>query len=142
VSGLGEVPFEDPHQGTTRAAFSAPGTYVLELGISNGELLGAARATIAVNAQPPAEPGWIGSPADGSAVSRVVPITLAPRVTLASGTLSYVPASDTTDVRVLNASPVDAGAKSGRAHGPCIIARGGTSLQCVLRRDSPHLAGG
>jgi hypothetical protein len=136
VSGPGEVPFEDPHQATTRAAFSAPGTYVLELGTSNGELLGIARATIAVNAQPPAEPGWIGSPADGSAVSRVVPITLA------SGTLSYVPASDTTDVRVLNASPVNAGAKSGRAHGPRIIACGGSSLRCVLRRDSPHLAGG
>jgi len=39
----------------------------------------------------------------------VVPITLAPAVTLASGTLSYSPTTDITQVHLLNANTTGTG---------------------------------
>ena len=48
--------------------------------------------------------GWIGSPANGSGVSGIVPITVAAGETLTSGTLSYYPASNPADVTVLNSA--------------------------------------
>jgi hypothetical protein len=52
--------------------------------LEHRELLGAAQGTIAVDVQPPAELGWMGSPANESTISGVVSITLARGVTLAS----------------------------------------------------------
>ncbi len=46
-------------------------------------------------------PGWIGSPAQQSTVSGVVPIVLAEGITLQSGTLDYWPVNDMTQVQVL-----------------------------------------
>jgi len=53
--------------------------------------------------------GWIGTPLDQSTVTGAVPITLAQGVTLASGTLSYSPTTDTTKVYVLNANTAGSG---------------------------------
>ena len=53
--------------------------------------------------------GWIGSPAYGSTVSGVVPITLAPGLTLASGTLSFMPVNNPSNVTVLNANVTGSG---------------------------------
>ena len=48
--------------------------------------------------------GWIGSPAYGSSISGVVPITVAPGVTLTSGKLVYYPANNPNNVTTLNAN--------------------------------------
>jgi RHS repeat-associated protein len=59
---------------------------------------------ITVNQQVAVTQGWFASPIDGSTVTGVVPIALASGVTLASGTLTYAPASDTTQVHTLQAT--------------------------------------
>jgi RHS repeat-associated protein/CSLREA domain-containing protein len=46
-------------------------------------------------------PGWIGSPAQQSTVSGVVPITLAEGITLQSGIVDYWPINDLSQVKVL-----------------------------------------
>jgi RHS repeat-associated protein len=48
--------------------------------------------------------GWIGSPLYGATVSGIVPITVAPGVTLQSGTLSYFPTTNTFASTTLNAN--------------------------------------
>ena len=53
--------------------------------------------------------GWIGSPLYGASVSGIVPITLAPGVSLQSGTLTYFPTTDTSNVTVLNANVTGSG---------------------------------
>ncbi len=106
VSGPGEVAFDQPHQAAANASFSVPGIYVLQLAATDGPRGGAAWVTIAVDRQPSAEFSWIGAPSDGSAVSGLVPITVAPDVVLASGTLSYAPASDAANVHLLNSNTV------------------------------------
>jgi RHS repeat-associated protein len=106
VSGPGEVAFDQPHQAAANASFSVPGIYVLQLAATDGPRGGSAWVTIAVDRQPSAEFSWIGAPSDGSAVSGLVPITVAPDVVLASGTLSYAPASDAANVHLLNSNTV------------------------------------
>jgi YD repeat-containing protein len=53
---------------------------------------------------PIATPGWIGSPANQSQVSGLVPIILASTVTLQSGTLDYWPTSNPSAVTTLAAN--------------------------------------
>ncbi|MGA2435891.1 MAG: Ig-like domain-containing protein, partial [Bryobacteraceae bacterium] len=102
VSGPGIVTFGSPQQPVTTVTFSVAGNYILQLTATDSVSSGSAQVPITVFPIQPVTQGWIGSPADSSAVSGVVPITLAPGVTLASGTLSYSPASDTTQINVLN----------------------------------------
>ncbi|MGO8758759.1 MAG: DUF2341 domain-containing protein, partial [Terracidiphilus sp.] len=106
VSGPGTVAFANPNQAVTTAGFSQVGTYVVQLAASDSANSGWAQFTVTVNASSVASEsqGWIGSPAYGSAVSGVVPIALASGVTIASGTLSYMPTSNVNNVTVLNAN--------------------------------------
>jgi RHS repeat-associated protein len=104
VSGPGVVTFANPQQAATTATFSQIGTYVVQLSASDSG--NSATAQFQVSVIPPvvatSAQGWVGSPVYGSAVSGLVPITLAPGISLASGTLSYMPASNTNNVTPLN----------------------------------------
>ena len=109
VSGPGTVTFANPNQASTTATFSQDGTYVLQLSATDTVNSGWAQFTVTV--VPPSiaseaseVQGWVGSPAYGSSVSGIVPITLAPGVTLASGTLMYAPVNNPSDVTMLNAN--------------------------------------
>ena len=106
VSGPGTVTFASPNQLVTTATFSEIGTYVLELSANVNSDSGWAQFTVTVLGSSVASQaqGWIGSPAYGSAVSGLVPITLASGVSLASGTLSYMPVNNLNDVTILNAN--------------------------------------
>ena len=106
VSGPGTVTFANSNQPVTAATFSQVGTYVVQLAAADSMNSGSAQFTVTVNAPSVASQsqGWIGSPGYGSAVSGLVPITLAPGVTIASGTLSYVPTNNPNAVTVLNAN--------------------------------------
>jgi RHS repeat-associated protein len=104
ISGPGTVSFSNANQPTSAATFSQIGTYVVQLYATDTVNTGWAQFTVAV--EPPAtalaSQGWIGNPVYGSAVTGIVPINLAPGVTLASGTLSYMPANNTNSVTVIN----------------------------------------
>jgi len=106
VSGPGTVTFANPNQASTTATFSQDGTYVLQLSATDTVNSGWAQFTVTV--VPPSiaseVQGWVGSPAYGSTVSGIVPITLAPGVTLASGTLMYAPVNNPSNVTMLNAN--------------------------------------
>ncbi len=104
VSGPGTVTFGNAQQTSTTAAFSTAGTYVLQLSASDAANSGSAQITIVVLPQALVTQGWIGSPANGSPVSGLVPITVPTGVTLQSGTLSYYPANNPSDVTVLNSN--------------------------------------
>jgi len=112
IGGPAPVTFSDPTQPTVTATFSQPGAYVLQ--ITATDLFGTtamqlSSPPITVNPKPPVTQGWISSPIDGSKISGAVPVTVVSVVTLASGTLSYSPASDTTQVNVLNANVAGSG---------------------------------
>ncbi len=49
ISGPGDVTFSDPATGPTRATFSAPGAYVLELSATDGEKSGSIRVNVTVS---------------------------------------------------------------------------------------------
>ena len=106
VSGPGTVTFADPTNPVTTATFSQVGTYVLELFATDSVNSGWEQISITVTAPSVASvsQGWIGSPLYGSPVSGLVPITLAPGVTLTSGTLAYAPTNNPTNVTTLNPS--------------------------------------
>ena len=109
VSGPGTVTFATPQQQITTATFSQAGYYLLQL--SGNDTVTSASAQFAVTVLPAsgAYLGQIASPVYGSSVSGVVPITLAPGVTLQSGTLIYYPSNNPNNATVLNASTVGSG---------------------------------
>ncbi|MGD0470655.1 MAG: DUF2341 domain-containing protein [Terriglobales bacterium] len=111
VTGPGTVTFANPNQSVTTATFSEVGTYVVQLAAADSVNSGSVQFTVTVNAPSVASQsqGWIGSPIYGSAVSGVVPITLAPGVTIANGTLSYMPTNNVNSVSVLNANVLGTG---------------------------------
>ena len=49
ISGPGDVTFSDETKGPTRAKFSAPGAYVLELSATDGEKSGSIRVSVTVS---------------------------------------------------------------------------------------------
>ena len=106
VSGPGIVTFAAPQQAITTASFSEPGVYVVQLYATDTGV--SATSTFQITVNPPAvtgvSQGWVGSPLYGSALTGIVPITVAPGVTLQSGTLTYFPASNTNIVTTLNAN--------------------------------------
>jgi RHS repeat-associated protein len=53
--------------------------------------------------------GWIGSPAVGALIQGQIPITLAAGITLGSGTLSFYPSSNPSQVTVLNSNTTGTG---------------------------------
>jgi len=109
VSGPGTVIFDAPQQALTHVLYPAPGSYVLQ--ITATDSLGSNYLQVPVTVNPPVNlsQGWIGSPTNLSQVSRLVPITVASGVTLASGTLSYYPVSNSNAVVTLNASTTGSG---------------------------------
>jgi RHS repeat-associated protein len=109
VSGPGTVTFATPQQQSTTATFSQAGYYLLQL--SGNDTVTTASIQYAVTVIPASgeDLGQIASPVYGSSVSGVVPITLAPGITLQSGTLIYYPSSNFNNATVLNASTVGSG---------------------------------
>lgn len=53
--------------------------------------------------------GWIGGPLIGTVVQGQLPITVAPGITLTSGTLEYWPTSNPNDVHVINGNTTGSG---------------------------------
>jgi RHS repeat-associated protein/uncharacterized repeat protein (TIGR01451 family) len=96
VGGPGLVAFDDPSSPITEVTFSKPGEYVLHLTASDSELSASDEVIVRVLAVDMvfATPGWLGEPAHGSTVSGLVPIKLAPGITLEVGTVDYWPAND------------------------------------------------
>jgi len=111
VSGPGTVTFANPLQAITTATFSESGNYVLELTGTDTGVTGSAQFAVTVRPNEPtvALNGWIGSPVYGSSVSGIVPITLAPGITLQTGTLVYAPANNLSNTTVLNANTTGSG---------------------------------
>ncbi|HEY9173042.1 MAG TPA: hypothetical protein VI136_12215, partial [Verrucomicrobiae bacterium] len=71
VTGPGEVAFTDPTAATTSAAFEAPGSYVIRLVVTDGELESTDELTVVVRQSSPANPvgllveaetGWLSGP--------------------------------------------------------------------------------
>ena len=94
LSGPGSgADFLTPQLANTTAQFNVAGSYVLQLAASDADCStsAAVQIPITVDPAPGVSQGWIGSPANGSAVSGIVPITVAAGETLASGTLTYYP---------------------------------------------------
>ncbi len=84
-------------QSLTTATFSQIGTYEIELSASDASNNSGSSGPFTVTVVPAQQnpQGWIASPAYGSGVSGVVPITLAPGVTIQpGGTLTYYPANN------------------------------------------------
>jgi RHS repeat-associated protein len=111
VSGPGTVTFGNSSQAVTTATFSQIGTYVIALNASDASSNSGSSGPFTVTVVPAQQDpqGWIGSPANGSAVSGVVPIMLAPGVTLASGNLVYYPANNPNNPVPLKATFPTAG---------------------------------
>ncbi|MGA2891206.1 MAG: DUF6531 domain-containing protein, partial [Terracidiphilus sp.] len=118
-SGPGTVTFTpqqqevtSQQQENTTASFSQAGVYVLQLSATDSlSTTATVPLSVTVNPVQDTAQGWIGSPLNGSAVTGVVPITLAPGVTLQSGTgsLTYYPASNPNNATILNANPTGPG---------------------------------
>ena len=110
VSGPGTIAFATPQQLATSAAFSQAGDYVVQLSASDASgNSGSVQFPVTVEPAPGTVQGWIGSPANGSTVSGVVPITLASGITLQSGTLTYYSANNINNVTVLNPNTTGSG---------------------------------
>jgi len=111
ISGPDTVTFADPTQALTTASFTEAGNYVLQLTGSDTGVSSSVQINVLVSPVPvPQIPqGWVGSPVYGSAVSGLVPITLAPGVNLASGTLEYYPVNNPTNVVILNSNTTGSG---------------------------------
>ncbi len=103
VSGPGTVTFANPSQAVTTATFSDLGRYVLQLSASDASgNSGAEQFTVTVNPAQQDPQGWVGSPAYGSTVTGVVPITLAPGIAIQSGgVLSYYPTNNPVSISIL-----------------------------------------
>ncbi len=111
ISGPGTATFSAADQAVTNVSFSDPGVYVVQLYATDDAASASVQFTINVRqAQATGvSQGWIGSPLYGASVSGIVPITLAPGVSLQSGTLTYFPTTDTSNVTVLNANVTGSG---------------------------------
>jgi RHS repeat-associated protein len=109
VSGPGTVTFTTPQQAVTTATFSVAGSYVLELSASDTSGNGGSVQWPVTVILPETDQGWVGSPVYGSAVSGVVPITVATGVTLAGGTLTFYPTSTPNNVTILNGNTTGSG---------------------------------
>jgi len=105
VSGPGAVTFTNQNQLAATATFSEIGSYVVQLTATDSMgNSGSLQFPVTVLPAQQNPQGWIGSPAYGTAVSGVVPIMLAPGVTLQSGTLVYYPANNPNSVTTLSAT--------------------------------------
>jgi RHS repeat-associated protein len=104
ASGPGTTTFVTSQPGETTAKFNQPGNYVLTLSASDSIYTSPVSLPwpVTVNPDPGTQQGWIGSPTYGSLVTGLVPISLAPGVSLRSGSLAYSPANNTTNTTVLN----------------------------------------
>jgi RHS repeat-associated protein len=103
VSGPGTVTFANSGSLVTTASFSDIGSYVLQLTASDTLGTSASVQTTVTVTPPLQDPqGWIGSPLNGSAVTGIVPITLAPNIAIQpGGILTYYPANNSGKVTTL-----------------------------------------
>ncbi len=83
----------DNPPGSSTQEPTTPGTYVLLLTASDGVLSASSTVTIAVNANPNWNSGWLLNPVNDGSVSGPVPVTLIAGIMLTGGTLSYYPAN-------------------------------------------------
>jgi RHS repeat-associated protein len=110
ISGPGVATFANPSQAVTTVSFSDLGTYVLALSASDASgNHGSVQWTIQVNPPLQDPQGWVASPVYGSTVTGIVPIKLAPGVSLQSGILTYYPADSNNGVTVLNSNTTGSG---------------------------------
>jgi RHS repeat-associated protein len=103
VSGPGAVTFANPAALVTTASFSDLGSYILQMTASDA-LSTSASVQITISVTPPLQDpqGWIGSPLNGSAVTGIVPIVLAPNVTIQpGGILTYYPTNNSSNITTL-----------------------------------------
>jgi RHS repeat-associated protein len=111
TGGPATVAFSTSQQASTTVTFPAPGAYTLQ--VTATDALGTIMqpvGPIMVNPPPAISlgSGWIGAPADHSAVTGLVPITVVGTETLTGGTLTYYPIANPTAVTVLK-SPTTGG---------------------------------
>ncbi len=109
ISGPGTVAFANAQATSTTALFSEVGTYTIQLTATDSLNSASAQLIVLVEDSPALTQGWIGSPMTGSAVSGLVPITVAAGETLASGTLTYYPTNNLQASVVLNADTTGSG---------------------------------
>jgi YD repeat-containing protein len=106
----GAITFANPQQLVTTASFSQAGIYLIQLSASDSAGNSTSgQLSVTVNPVPDTPQGWIGSPVNGSAVSGLVPITLASGITLQSGILTYYPVNNPNNATVLNATTTGSG---------------------------------
>lgn len=75
LNGPGQVKFAALHVATTDATFPYPGTYVIQLSATDGELSSSAVVTVTVTPAPGSQPVIaFGSPVDGSEITAPTPI--------------------------------------------------------------------
>jgi RHS repeat-associated protein len=108
LSGPATIIFKpNPNQASATATFTVPGNYVVELSASDSvPNAGSVQWPVTVNPAQQDPQGWIGSPTYGSAVSGIVPITLASGVSLQTGgtpapALTYYPANNLSNAVAL-----------------------------------------
>ena len=109
ISGPGTVTFANAQATSTTALFSEVGTYTIQLTATDSVNSASAQMILLVEDSPTLTQGWIGSPMTGSAVSGLVPITVAEGESLASGTLTYYPANNPQAPVVLNPDTTGSG---------------------------------
>jgi RHS repeat-associated protein len=110
VSGPGTATFANPSQATTTVSFSDVGNYVLQLSASDAAgVSGSVQWPVTVDPPVVNPQGWIANPVYGSTVTGLVPIIIAPGISLGSGVLSYYPAGSNNNVTILNADTTGSG---------------------------------
>jgi RHS repeat-associated protein len=91
VSGPGGVTFTDANVPATSASFDQPGTYVLQLGASDGTLSASSPTTVAVTSAENIPPSVnISSPANGSNALANHPVTITANASDSDGTVTSV----------------------------------------------------
>jgi RHS repeat-associated protein len=108
VSGPDTVTFSAAQQAITSVTFPVPGVYVLQVtatdSLGSQTLSPVGPITVFAPNTLTLSSGWLGSPADHTQVTGLVPITVASGETLVSGTLSYYPTANPDAVTILNSS--------------------------------------
>jgi hypothetical protein len=96
-SGVATFDYTGTNVGTDAVQATAEGNVVVSSNTGTLEW-----TTDPASGPPSSTQGWIGSPANESVVSGIVPISIGPDVTLIQGTVDYWPAADPATVTVLS----------------------------------------
>jgi len=112
TGGPAAVTFSATDQLATTVTFPTNGVYMLQ--ITATDSLGSRTLPVGpITVNPPqaitVATGWLGSPADNSEVTGLVPIAVAQGETLTGGTLSYYPTANPNAVTILNSNTTGSG---------------------------------